>query len=105
MTTAESYAVAALLFACAFLLWLPSAWQAANRKLDTLLADDGCECLPCPGRGNGGHGMTHCAECCFGTGVEADIDCPIHGLDHDAPTPAHDRLALEFMDAALGDER
>lgn len=39
-----------------------------------------CECPPCPGRGNDGHGLTHCAECCFGTGVEADIDCPIHGM-------------------------
>lgn len=38
-----------------------------------------CRCEPCPGRGNDGHGMTHCAECCFGTGVVADIDCPIHG--------------------------
>lgn len=25
--------------------------------------------------------MEHCAECCFGSGVEADIDCPIHGED------------------------
>ena len=39
----------------------------------------GCKCPPCPGRGNDGHGMTHCAECCFGTGVEADPECPIHG--------------------------
>lgn len=39
-----------------------------------------CECPPCPGRGNDGHGMQHCAECCFGTGVEADLDCPIHGI-------------------------
>lgn len=38
-----------------------------------------CACPPCPGRGNDGHGMTHCAECCFGTGVEADEDCPTHG--------------------------
>lgn len=38
-----------------------------------------CICPPCPGRGNDGHGMTHCAECCFGTGVEVDWDCPIHG--------------------------
>lgn len=38
-----------------------------------------CDCQPCPGRGNDGHGLTHCAECCFGSGVEADIDCPIHG--------------------------
>lgn len=38
-----------------------------------------CGCPPCPGRGNDGHRMTHCAECCFGTGVEADLDCPIHG--------------------------
>lgn len=38
-----------------------------------------CECPPCPGRGNDGHRMTHCAECCFGTGVEADPACPTHG--------------------------
>lgn len=38
-----------------------------------------CDCPPCPGRGNDGHKMTHCAECCFGSGVEADIDCPVHG--------------------------
>lgn len=42
-------------------------------------AERACACPPCPGRGNDGHGLTHCAECCFGTGVEADIDCPIHG--------------------------
>lgn len=44
-------------------------------------AGDTCACPPCPGRGNDGHGMTHCAECCFGTGVVADLDCPEHG-DH-----------------------
>jgi hypothetical protein len=38
-----------------------------------------CACPPCPGRGNDGHGMTHCAECCWGTRVEADLDCPVHG--------------------------
>ena len=38
-----------------------------------------CECPPCPGRGNDGHVLTHCAECCMGTGVEADLTCPIHG--------------------------
>lgn len=38
-----------------------------------------CKCPPCPGRGNDGHRMTHCAECCFGTGVEADPACPVHG--------------------------
>ena len=38
-----------------------------------------CECPPCPGRGNDGHGLTHCAECCYGSGVEADPGCPIHG--------------------------
>jgi hypothetical protein len=42
--------------------------------------DAGCQCPPCPGRGNDGHRMTHCAECCFGSGVEADIDCLTHGL-------------------------
>lgn len=40
---------------------------------------DGCVCPPCPGRGNDGHGLSHCAECCMGTGVEADLDCPVHG--------------------------
>jgi hypothetical protein len=39
-----------------------------------------CGCPPCPGRGNDGHRMTHCAECCFGTGVKADPSCPVHGL-------------------------
>ena len=38
-----------------------------------------CECPPCPGRGNDGHGLTHCAECCFGMGVVADCECPQHG--------------------------
>lgn len=38
-----------------------------------------CDCPPCPGRGHDGHGTTHCAECCFGTLVEADLDCPVHG--------------------------
>ena len=38
-----------------------------------------CECPPCPGRGNDGHGLTHCAECCVGSGVEADPECPKHG--------------------------
>jgi hypothetical protein len=23
--------------------------------------------------------MAHCAECCFGSGVLADEDCPVHG--------------------------
>lgn len=40
-----------------------------------------CQCPPCPGRGNDGHRMSHCAECCFGTGVEADPGCPVHGED------------------------
>ena len=29
------------------------------------------EVVPCPGRGLDGHGMRHCAECCFGSGIEA----------------------------------
>ena len=48
-----------------------------------LAADVGaalCDCPPCPGRGNDGHGLSHCAECCFGSGVEADIDCLVHGV-------------------------
>ncbi|WP_235738975.1 hypothetical protein [Nocardioides alcanivorans] len=48
-----------------------------------------CACPPCPGRGNDGHGLTHCAECCFGSGVEADMDCPTHG----EPTADRDELA------------
>lgn len=51
-----------------------------------------CECPPCPGRGNDGHGLTHCAECCFGTGVEADMDCQTHGLA--AYRSSYDRVAL-----------
>lgn len=43
------------------------------------VAGDTCVCPPCPGRGTDGHGVNHCAECCWGTGVEADMDCPIHG--------------------------
>ena len=38
-----------------------------------------CRCLPCPGRGTDGHGMEHCAECCWGTRVVAEPDCPEHG--------------------------
>lgn len=48
---------------------------------DNRQTEAACECPPCPGRGNDGHGLTHCAECCFGTGVEADLDCPIHGVE------------------------
>lgn len=40
-----------------------------------------CICEPCSGRGIDGHGMEHCAECCFGTGFVVDIDCPLHGAD------------------------
>lgn len=53
---------------------------AATMDGDFVASFVGCDCPPCPGRGNDGHGMTHCAECCFGSGVEADIDCPIHGI-------------------------
>jgi len=49
------------------------------RAVDDAQTFDLCDCPPCPGRGNDGHGMTHCAECCFGSGVVADIDCPTHG--------------------------
>lgn len=38
-----------------------------------------CDCPPCPGKGLDGNGMNHCAECCWGSRVIADIDCPIHG--------------------------
>lgn len=49
-------------------------WGCAQERAVTV-----CECPPCPGRGYDGHRMNHCAECCFGSGVEADIDCPTHG--------------------------
>ncbi|GAB2970142.1 DNA-methyltransferase [Nocardioides montaniterrae] len=61
----------------------PTIDGADRKRIREALATD-CACPPCPGRGNDGHGMTHCAECCFGTGVEADIDCPTHG-DHLPP--------------------
>ena len=54
-----------------------------------------CECPPCPGRGNDGHGMTHCAECCFGTGVEADITCPYHGDPYDQPVQIQGHMHSE----------
>ncbi|AIY15825.1 hypothetical protein GUY44_07520 [Pimelobacter simplex] len=37
--------------------------------------------------------MNHCAECCFGTGVEADMDCPQHGIPVTASTDLDDTLA------------
>jgi len=51
---------------------------ALLRQAERVLPE-ACHCLPCPGRGYDGHGMNHCAECCFGTGVEADLACPVHG--------------------------
>lgn len=57
-----------------------------------------CGCPPCPGRGNDGHGMTHCAEYCFGTGVEADLDCPTHGMSAD------ERVALTEGERDLLDD-
>jgi hypothetical protein len=53
------------------------AFDVAEQEVRAAL--DFCGCPPCPGRGNDGHGLTHCAECCFGSGVEADPDCPTHG--------------------------
>lgn len=41
----------------------------------------GCQCPPCPGKGIDGNGLNHCAECCWGTRVVADIDCPTHGRE------------------------
>lgn len=57
-------------------------WSLVTRIVWTYLPTptDWCICPPCPGRGTDGHGMTHCAECCFGTGVEVDLGCPVHGL-------------------------
>jgi hypothetical protein len=58
---------------------------------DTTAGERECRCAPCPGRGNDGHGMTHCAECCYGTGVEAEYGCPVHNPTADAdgtPPPA-----------------
>lgn len=70
-----------------------------------------CGCPPCPGRGNDGHGMTHCAECCFGSGVEADLGCPIHGetaveslaraLSHYNPGHGDYRTAGKWLNEAL----
>lgn len=51
-------------------------WIAEHPATPDSAACHGCP--PCPGRGNDGHGMTHCAECCFGTGVEAIYGCPVH---------------------------
>lgn len=54
----------------------------ATRPQDLRLAwSSTCSCPPCPGCGNDGHGLTHCAECCFGTGVLGDPECPRHGAD------------------------
>ncbi len=35
----------------------------------------------CPGRGTDGHGMTHCAECCFGSGWMATSEDDLALLD------------------------
>lgn len=43
--------------------------------------DGGCPCPPCPGKGYEGNGVNHCAECCFGTLVDVDLTCPVHGPD------------------------
>lgn len=86
----------------------------------TMTVDDTsreCRCAPCPGRGNDGHGMTHCAECCFGTGVEAEAGCPEHwpagdgqstlraalldALGHQAP----DHLRPLFANRRLSDQQ
>lgn len=61
--------------------------------------DAGCQCPPCPGRGNDGHGMTHCAECCFGTGVEADPGCPVHGEDAGERVGLSEQVATLIMQA------
>jgi len=50
-----------------------------------------CECPPCPGRGNDGHGLTHCAECCMGAAVDADLSCPRHG----SPPPTTPAVVLD----------
>jgi hypothetical protein len=57
----------------------PTIDGADRARLRAALVSFSCDCPPCPGRGNDGHGLTHCAECCFGSGVEADPDCPTHG--------------------------
>ena len=58
--------------------------SSAVRAVEACIRDLGaalraCACPPCPGRGHDGHGLSHCAECCFGSGVIADEDCPMHG--------------------------
>lgn len=60
--------------------------------------DGECACPPCPGRGNDGHGMTHCAECCFGSRVVADIDCPIHGETEPVDQADYDRDVIDLRD-------
>jgi hypothetical protein len=35
------------------------------------------EVVPCPGKGLDGNGMQHCAECCFGSGVQATTDAEL----------------------------
>lgn len=62
-------------------VWI-AGWHAATDHIAARIAEGGtdeCHCPPCSGRGSDGHGMNHCAECCFGSGVEADPDCPKHG--------------------------
>jgi hypothetical protein len=83
-------------------------FSVAEAQADAILplireAETGCHCDPCPGRGNDGHGMEHCAECCFGTGVVADIDCPIHGQRESKATVQAQALrdaAFDFEDYA-----
>lgn len=62
-----------------------------------------CRCTPCPGRGNDGHGLTHCAECCFGSGVVAEIDCPTHGAAREAAEDGADHIGRSFEGHQLED--
>lgn len=82
-----TYVVGAMFLLVLFILaagavWGGYLWVRARLRRPVVDAEP-CSCSPCRGRGNDGHGLSHCAECCFGTGVEEyDPGCP--RLDHRA---------------------
>ena len=61
------------------------------------------EVVPCPGKGWGGNGVQHCAECCFGTGVDATTadELRIMVLARDAADEI-ERLRAEVSDLHNG---